>query len=119
LHSLYQMPLNPEGKTVIVLADMLELGGTSRAAHDALIDDLRPLAPAYYLGLGPECSRLAELLRAEGWEAAGFSEGRKLANQLHQIAKPGDRVLFKGSHSFALEKVAQMAFPEARILADH
>lgn len=114
LASLTEAP--GDGRLVVVLADMLELGEHSRATHEALLEPLRRLAPAPFFGLGPEMSRLAEILKGEGREASGFSDANSLADALRKRLQPGDRVYFKGSHSFALEKVAQAVAPNAPIV---
>lgn len=103
------------GRLVIVLADMLELGSHSRSAHGALLPHLRPLAPALFFGLGPESSRLAETLNKEKWDAHGFSSADEMASALKSALQSGDQVFFKGSHGFALEKVAQKIAPELEI----
>lgn len=93
-------------RLILVLADMLELGEHARAEHDALLPLLRGFAPARHLGLGPESARIAATLADEGRVAKGFSDRDELLAELRRIARPGDWIYFKGSHGFALEKIA-------------
>ena len=111
LNSLRELP--PAKRTVLVLADMLELGEHSREAHEALLDPLRKLFPALVFGLGPEMSHLAETLSAQGWDAKASPGPQCLLDELGKALRPGDRVLFKGSRAFALEKIARTLAPEA------
>ncbi|MBI1784526.1 UDP-N-acetylmuramoyl-tripeptide--D-alanyl-D-alanine ligase, partial [Candidatus Sumerlaeota bacterium] len=106
----------PGGRLILVLADMLELGTHSRPAHEAMLEYIRPLNPSVVYGLGPESSRLADLLKGEGIEAIGFSDSKALGLALRANLSGGDWVFFKGSHGFALEKIAQAVAPEAKIL---
>lgn len=105
LRAMRELPA--AGRNVLVLADMLELGDLSAATHDGLLPALRDLAPAALFTLGPEMARLAGLLRAEGWETHSFNKSEELIEGLRASLRDGDRVLFKGSHSFALEQVAE------------
>jgi UDP-N-acetylmuramoyl-tripeptide--D-alanyl-D-alanine ligase len=111
LRSLGDFPCPDEDsgvqRRVLVLADMLELGRLSTQLHDFLLPMLRELAPAGFFALGPNMSRLAATLAAEGLNAQGCATREELLPALQAFVQPGDLVFFKGSHSFALEKVAQ------------
>lgn len=112
---------NAGGGLALALADMLELGDHSREAHEAMLAHIRPLGPARFFGLGPESARLAATLAKEGWRAGGFDSREAMAEAMRSELRPGDWVLFKGSHGFALEKVARALAPEAHVMggADH
>lgn len=114
LTSLAEFPWS--GRTVLVLADMLELGEHSRAVHESMLPVIRRIAPAAFFGLGPEMTRIAETLKSDGREAAGFSSADDLTEAAAKSLQSGDRVYFKGSHSFALEKVAQELAPGVEII---
>ncbi len=113
LKSLGDFPLDAEEKSdgvrrrVLVLADMLELGHLAGQLHDFLLPSIRELAPAAFFGLGPHMSRQAATLDQEGMHARGFESRDMLLEELKNFLKPGDLVFFKGSHGYALEKVAQ------------
>lgn len=109
LASLADVPVS--GRRILVLADMLELGDHSTVAHQALLGPLRQLAPAQLLGLGPQCTALAQTLAAEGWTARGFEDRDQLAEELRGDIRRGDQLFFKGSHGFGLERVAETLAP--------
>ena len=113
LASLAELPRT--GRRVLVLADMLELGDYAAQAHAELLGPVLDLNPALFFGLGPHCSRLAEALKGRGVAAQGFAERTDLILVLRRELRPGDQVFFKGSHGFALEKVAQAIAPEMEI----
>jgi UDP-N-acetylmuramyl pentapeptide synthase len=46
-------------------------------------------------------------LRGEGIEARSFDDAEALREALRAWLRPGDRILFKGAHGFALERVAR------------
>ena len=116
LHSLAQLATpTGGGRRILILADMLELGDHSPEAHAMLLGPLRRLAPAIFLGLGPQCRELAALLASEGWDAAGFGDHASLVEAAKTRLRPGDQIFFKGSHGFGLEKVAQALAPELAI----
>lgn len=104
------------GRRVLVLADMLELGAHSRLAHERMLEPLAALKPGPLFTLGPECGRLASMLASEGWVAEPFETREALTEALKASLKPGDVVFFKGSHGFALEKVAQAVAPGLDLL---
>jgi UDP-N-acetylmuramyl pentapeptide synthase len=101
---------------VIVLADMLELGDQTELAHEMLLGPLGGLAPALFFGLGPRCRTLADTLADRGWDAAGFLKREELIEVLKAAVRPGDLVFFKGSHGYALERVAHELAPGAGIM---
>jgi UDP-N-acetylmuramoyl-tripeptide--D-alanyl-D-alanine ligase len=105
LESLAESP--HAGRTALVLADMLELGDRSRAIHDDLLAPLRRLRADAAFVLGEQMARLARTLRGEGIEARSFDDAEALREALRAWLRPGDRILFKGAHGFALERVAR------------
>jgi UDP-N-acetylmuramoyl-tripeptide--D-alanyl-D-alanine ligase len=111
--------LGPGGRLVMVLADMLELGDHAGPAHDSLLPEVIGVRPDLFFGLGENCTQMAGQLEREGMSAQGFGSNREaLATALASNLKPGDRVFFKGSHGFALEKIAQEIAPDASIFTD-
>jgi len=67
------------------------------------------------LTLGPEMARLSARLADEGLDARAFETRDDLAADLTGDLCPGDRILFKGAHAFALERVAQALAPETHL----
>lgn len=93
------------GRRIAVLADMLELGSTTLQAH---------------YGVGKQAGRHADILFAFGSHAPqllrgardagltncrGFDNREDLIQALKETARPGDVLLFKGSHGMHLEQV--------------
>ncbi len=94
------------GRKVAVLGDMLELGTISAEAHR------RVGAQAVDAGVAALVTRgtLGEEI-ARGAEEAGLKEVHRCASHeeagrvLKEILRPGDTVLFKGSHSMAMGEI--------------
>ena len=104
LQTLRQMPVT--GNKMAVLADMLELGAVSEAAHR----EAGTLAAA----CGVQCLLTygqAARLTADAALAAGvpyvqhFDTRQQIAAWLLTNLRPGDYLLLKGSHSMALEEI--------------
>ncbi len=94
-------------RLILVLADMLELGAHSHEAHEELLPLITDLLPAILYGLGPECIALTQKVKAVGVASIGFTSRDDLLVEMQKSLAPGDIVFFKGSHGFALEKVAE------------
>jgi UDP-N-acetylmuramoyl-tripeptide--D-alanyl-D-alanine ligase len=116
LESLLEIPY--DRRRVLVLADMLELGKETRPAHEALVKPivrLGRLGNVDFLGLGRHCAALARDLATELESLSGSSRGfetiETLIDTLRGELRPGDQVFLKGSHGFALEKVAEALAP--------
>ena len=94
------------GRRIAVLGDMLELGDHAPAAHrqvGALAAGSADLVLAY----GP-LSR--ELAAAAGEKGRHFDTHADLVTALRGEARPGDVLLFKGSHGMHMEKVLELFF---------
>lgn len=113
LRSMGELP--PGGRIVIVLTDMLELGDCSVQIHHDLGPILRDLAPDAIYCTGEQMSDLARTLAAEGMHARAAPDLDAMIDFLRAELRAGDRVLFKGAHSFALENVARALAPQASI----
>ena len=86
-----------EGRKVLVLADMLELGDYSAAAHRALADNVRLLGASVVICIGEQ---MRNLYNALGDVTAYHCENNAQALEvIMQHVKPGDNILFKGSQS--------------------
>ena len=96
------------GRRIAVLGDMLELGDFAPAAHRTVGEQAADAADLV-LAYGP-LSR--ELTAAAGDKALHFDSREALLEALRAEAKPGDVLLFKGSHGMHLEKVLQDFFME-------
>ena len=95
-----------QGRRVAVLGDMLELGDVAKAAHRRVGEELAASGAAVLVTRGP----LGEEIAA-GAEAAGMTEVYRCASHeeaaatLKKILRPGDTVLFKGSHGMQMDKI--------------
>lgn len=105
LESLAEMPR--QRRTLLVLADMLELGDYAVDFHDRLVGPIERVRPAVVLSLGAEFGRLQTRLAAAGIAAMHFPDREALTSTLREHLQPGDLVFFKGSRRFELENVAR------------
>lgn len=96
-----------------LLGDMLELGETSRAAHE----QLGALAAASGLeGLityGAEARRTAVVAAAKGVQTVHAASHAEAAEALARWVRPGDAVLVKASRGMALEKALALFYAGA------
>lgn len=100
-----------EGRHIAVLADMKELGGSSRELH---MDIGRFMAsmdrrPDLVLLLGPEAALMAQELRGLS-KVLLFETAEGLEKALSDIQTEGDVILFKGSNSMGLSKVVDALY---------
>ena len=94
------------GRRIAVLGDMLELGDYGPAAHSRvgrLAAEQADLVWTY----GPLSLLTAE---AAGEKGRHFDTHADLANALRALARPGDVLLFKGSHGMHMEQVLDLFF---------
>lgn len=86
-----------DGRKVLVLADMLELGDYSADAHRGLAENIRALNASVVVCIGNEMRNLYNALGdVTAFRCADNSQARDV---LMQNVKPGDNILFKGSQS--------------------
>ena len=96
---------NRKGRRVAVLGDMLELGVCTQAEHYK-VGRIAAEKTDVLLGYGPNSERLISGAVTGGMAesvAKAFTDRDKLVAALKKIAKPGDVILFKGSHGMHLE----------------
>ena len=104
---------NKAGRRIAVLGDMLELGVRAAAEHYR-IGRIAAEKAQIVLAYGPNGTQVVSGALAGGMQedcAMAFDDRDALTAQLKRIAKPGDVLLFKGSHGMhmelALEKFLQ------------
>ena len=101
-----------EGRRIAVLGDMLELGDHSVAAH-LQVGKLAAENASIVLAYGNFASQVvcgaaaAELAQA-------FTTREDMADFMKEICRPGDVLLFKGSHGMHMELVLEMFLKEER-----
>ena len=86
-----------DGRKVLVLADMLELGEYSKAAHSSLADDIRSLRAGLVICIGSQMRHLYDAL--DGVPRFHCADNAQALKILMQNIKTGDNILFKGSQS--------------------
>ena len=97
------------GRRVAVLGDMLELGMCTTAEHYR-IGRIAAEKADLVLAYGPNSARVVSGALTGGMpdaRAKGFEDKGALVAALKKIAKPGDVILFKGSHGMHMELVLE------------
>jgi len=94
------------GRRIAVLGDMLELGSFSADAHDAMGRDAARSTDVL-IGIGELARTAVDAARAAGLaEAYWASEPGEALVLLRRMQQQGDTILVKGSHSLALDRLA-------------
>ena len=97
-------------RRIAVLGDMLELGINAEAEHYR-IGRIAAECADVVLAYGPNASRVISGCITGGMPdtvAMAFDDREKLATLLLRVARPGDTLLFKGSHGMHMELVLEM-----------
>lgn len=97
-------------RTIAVVADMLELGHTSREAHASVGQMAAAAATDLLLGYGPETAETVAAAKAAGVDARYFANKEEAAAALRTLLQPGDIVLLKGSHSMQVGVLVALVF---------
>jgi UDP-N-acetylmuramoyl-tripeptide--D-alanyl-D-alanine ligase len=93
------------GRRVAVLGDMLELGVCTQAEHYR-VGRIAAEKADLLLAYGPNSSRIVNGALTGGMsesKALAFEDRGRLVEALKRMAKPGDVMLFKGSHGMHME----------------
>ncbi len=93
------------GRKIAVLGDMLELGASTQAEHYR-VGRLAAEKADYLLAFGPNSKRVLGGALTGGMidgRAQAFTERKLLVQALKRLARPGDVMLFKGSHGMHME----------------
>lgn len=94
------------GRRIAVIGDMLELGSFAASAHEAVGRDAARNTDVL-IGIGELARTVVDAARAAGLaEAYTASEQGEALMVLRRVQKPGDTILVKGSHSLALDRLA-------------
>ena len=96
---------NKPGRHIAVLGDMLELGVCAQAEHFR-IGRIAAEKADMVLAYGPNSVRIINGCLTGGMpdsKALAFTDRDQLVEMLLQVAKPGDVLLFKGSHGMHME----------------
>jgi UDP-N-acetylmuramoyl-tripeptide--D-alanyl-D-alanine ligase len=104
--TLAEMIKKKQGRKVVVLGDMLELGLQSIPLHEELMFKMLEYDISAIFTLGKECALAAQVLRDRGYEHIfTFDTHEQLAKKLKKYLKTGDMLLLKGSRGMRMEKV--------------
>jgi UDP-N-acetylmuramoyl-tripeptide--D-alanyl-D-alanine ligase len=98
-----------QGRRVVFLGDMLELGKTGPELHRETGARLAGRADVV-VGVGALGREFAEGARRAGLAASAlrdFADSTSAAAEVAAIVKPGDAVLVKGSRGARMEKVVE------------
>ena len=97
---------SPAERRIAVLGTMAELGEGSAGFHRAIGEHAAALAIDVLVPVGPEALAYLEGFEGEVHPVGSPEEAGAL---LEEVARPGDRVLVKGSRSAGLERVLALA----------
>lgn len=90
-----------EGRGMLILGDMLELGDASEALHREVMETAESVTPGMVYYVGEEFAKVAPPARS-------FPNAMALKEYLYSHPIRGKRVLVKGSHGIKLETVLEM-----------
>lgn len=113
LETFAHIPRNESGRKLVVLADMKELGPTSQALHEGMIDSLSPDDFDQLYLYGQDIKGLADLAEAKfGQQAVHYfvkndqqDDFDQLVQALQSDLGEKDQLLLKGSNSMNLAKI--------------
>jgi len=100
---------NRQGRRIAVLGDMLELGDCAPAEHFR-VGRIAAEKAKVLLALGPNARHVADGALTGGMpkdRVSIFDDRQVMAAELKKTARPGDVLLFKGSHGMHLELVLE------------
>lgn len=100
--------LPADGRRILVLGDMLELGDFGAAAHEAAGEELPRAGFSAFFGMGELTAGAVERAKKAGMkDAALFADHASLLAALKRYMRPGDVVLVKGSRKMTMEKIVE------------
>ena len=96
---------------------MKELGNSSKTMHENVGRKLNEVHPDFVFLVGTEMKAAYEILdnkdNALLFECSSEKTFSEIADKICKIAKDGDVILLKGSHSMELEKLVPMLQKES------
>lgn len=107
---------NRPGRHIAVLGDMLELGDCAQAEHYKIGRIAAEKADMVF-AFGPHAGRVLDGTITGGMPenmGRAFDSREDLVTALRRAVKPGDVILFKGSHGMHLEKVLEAFLKEEK-----
>jgi UDP-N-acetylmuramoyl-tripeptide--D-alanyl-D-alanine ligase len=107
LAALQLLKETPGTRHLAILGTMKELGDRSREFHDRVGESVKKLNLDRLLVLVGDPESEAIALGAKDIPTDCFSSPEELVTKLTEIVQPGDRLLFKASHSVGLNRVVE------------
>jgi len=113
--------IKTEGRKITVLGDMLELGEKSFEFHKKIGEKVKEYNIDYLFTFGELSRAIAQGALEKGLDKKdvfSFQDKKRLMENLLEIIKPGDLILFKGSRKMGLEEIVndlKKLFPVIRI----
>lgn len=104
LDTFHQSNVDSSNK-VVIIGDMLELGGNSQQYHLDLISIIKKMAFRELVLVGNQMRLLVDKLESLGIQVRHFTEAETLKEQLGNILRKDDFVLIKASNSMGLNKL--------------
>ncbi|MCQ2358526.1 MAG: UDP-N-acetylmuramoyl-tripeptide--D-alanyl-D-alanine ligase [Phascolarctobacterium sp.] len=95
-------------RSIAVLADMLELGPISEDAHRRTAHWALAAGTDYIICYGEEAKYIADEFKKLGGKAEYFANREEAGKALVALAKEGDIILLKGSHSMQVNKMLEL-----------
>ncbi len=99
--------LDVSGRRIAVLGDMLELGVSSAAEHDALGSALTDYSIDLLVAFGKFSEILYQAARETGINGHYFPDAKTVAEFLPELTKKNDTILVKASRSMHAEQIVQ------------
>lgn len=96
---------NMNGRKIIVLGDVLELGDNSQSMHEEVGTYLQNKHIDQLITFGSEAAFIYNTGKQYVDEAHHFKDKDKLISHMTHVVQPEDKVLIKGSRGMKLEEV--------------
>ena len=95
-----------EGRKLAILGEMLELGASSAALHQALTDPIKEQPIDGVITIGKAMEPLANIL-PQKIHLAHFENAKSAIRSIETLVKPNDIVLCKGSHGSGVYQLVE------------
>ncbi len=96
-----------KGMKIVVLGDMLELGGLARSEHTRVGEHLAALGFPYICTFGTPAKAITRAVERKAEFAQHFTDKAALCGALSALVVPGDAVLVKGSRGMKMEEIVR------------
>ena len=99
-----------KSRKIVVLGEMLELGGYSEAGHREVGKNISDLNPSYLITVGKKTRDIIRGAKEKGYDKSKcfyFNNTEEAGKFLQEKMKEGDLVLIKGSQGARMEKVVK------------